>query len=215
MDLATVGTIIGIASGLISMGTWTFGVVERLQKRPASSPLVAAPTIPDVRQGQARGGPLPMPPVIEQPALPASSSSSGYAPPGQIPMAPTVPGYGSAMPAPVPSVQAKRWRIRHPWIALGSGVSFILYVIYLSVVSSSSSDSSSSDPTAVVLLLLYTGIFLATWIAAIVVTSRLRRWGWLIALILLSVYAGLVFGIFGPTTRRQPKVPAAQPALRL
>jgi hypothetical protein len=68
----------------------------------------------------------------------------------------------------------------------------------------------SGTPTGVAGIIYTVGsiLLVIVWIYTIVQTIRLRRWGWLVGVILLSVYAAMAFAIFGPTTRREP-APAA------
>jgi hypothetical protein len=110
---------------------------------------------------------------------------------------------------------ARRWRIRHPWIALASGIGFLLIALTDALGAFTPfGNTDAFTPVGGTLITIGGLLAFAAWIAAIVVTIRLRRWVWLVVVFLLSLYAGLVFGIFGPTTKRQSKMLAPQAAAR-
>lgn len=53
----------------------------------------------------------------------------------------------------------------------------------------------------VLVLIGYIGSFVA-WLFGLIKTAQLRRWGWFVAILLLSPLASLIYGIAGPDYRK-------------
>lgn len=66
---------------------------------------------------------------------------------------------------------------------------------------------------ALIALLVYpvaTGILLLiTWITGLIKTAKMKRWGWFVALLLLTPITSLLFGLIGPEDQPDP-IPMTQ-----
>jgi len=64
---------------------------------------------------------------------------------------------------------------------------------------------SSASGAVVIGFVLYVAGALAAlvaWILGLLTTARVRRWGWFIAVLLLSPLGSLLYGLAGPTQRK-------------
>lgn len=130
----------------------------------------------------------------------AQRGSGGVASPAPAPPYAPTPGQPYA-PAPVQTAQQERTERRfgtHPWIALGIGLGYLLYALGALL------GGLSNPPDATGFAVFAAGglLLLVVWVAAIVRVIQLRRWGWLIAMILGTAVTAFVFGIVGPSERR-------------
>lgn len=64
--------------------------------------------------------------------------------------------------------------------------------------------SSASSAVVIGFVLYVAGALaaLAAWILGLITTARVRRWGWFVAVLLLSPLGSLLYGLAGPTQRK-------------
>lgn len=201
MDWTTLSVIIGVVGGIISIVQGVLGIADRFQKRSAQA---AIPHYPPTG-ATAPGGTAPARPMPEPPSRPAPIPPS----PAPQPHAPTpLPGYAPApqpgyAPATVQTVTPRRSTRRfgtHPWIGLGSGVYLIGYAVSAAL---GAFDQNSPTQAVGFTILMISGVaFYAVWIPSIVQVIRMRRWGWLVGIVLGSAFVAFIYGMVGPTERR-------------
>jgi hypothetical protein len=61
--------------------------------------------------------------------------------------------------------------------------------------------ASGADLIGFVLYLFGALAVLFAWIIGLVQTAQLRRWGWFVAVLLISPLGSLLYGVAGPTTK--------------
>jgi len=158
-------------------------------------------------------------PQTPQPGAPAPRPGYG-APPQQWDSPRSYPA-PAAQPGYIPqSVPRRRW-FTHPRIAILAAITLLssglIGVVTGSLFSSDSSSISTTNlsPAMSLLVTLLTVIVVAGYFLSLALGAweaiRLRRWGWLVSILLLVAYGALAFGIFGPTTPPQSKSPSYPP----
>ena len=63
--------------------------------------------------------------------------------------------------------------------------------------------SSASGAVVIGFVLYLAGVLaaLVAWILGLITTARMRRWGWFVAVLLISPLGSLLYGLAGPTQR--------------
>lgn len=202
--LQNAATIIGLLSGLVGLFTAAYGLFDKFRtagKKPA--PVAAGPYPSATRYAPPYPAPSYPYPQQQQQQIGMPPPGGGYgAPPPQwgYPARPVAPPMAPAQAyyAPYPAQPAVRHWFTYPWILLGAAGFFIFSAIYSNMVGSS---SSPTDVTSAIILILAWVVYLPTVIFAARHAVRLKRWGWLVSIIVLFGYGVLAFGLFGPTTR--------------
>ena len=94
-------------------------------------------------------------------------------------------------------------RIPHPWITIGGvlGIMAFTFSVFYFAVSSLQryidSESWLLVPMNISLFLFFI-LFIVSWVAALITTARIWRWGWFTSIFFLSPISLLLFGLRGP-----------------
>ena len=93
-------------------------------------------------------------------------------------------------------------------------LSLILYIVgillVIAAVKLSLLYGSSSEPVAVVLYIVGGIVFAVPWVSALIRTAQLRRWSWLLFLLILSVIALPIYLFWGPSPEKLASVESSE-----
>ena len=93
-------------------------------------------------------------------------------------------------------------------------LSFILYIVSLLLVITALKlpflYGSSTGPIPVILYIVGGIVFAVLWIAALIRTAQLHRWGWFLFLLILSIIALPIYLFWGPTPEKVASLAAGE-----
>jgi hypothetical protein len=180
MDLNSLSSLVGLVTGLFTLGSFGLKAVTFIQQRRAAQQLSP--------QRASSVSSASVPPLAAPPPTPAF-------PPQPVP---------SAYPS-TPAHQHGARLIPHPWIFATSFYILVLFAIpfFGGMIYGTSYQYDRDTPQIVqVLFGIAVFAFIPVWIAVLVTAVRLRRWGWLVAALVAPVFGWVSFGLFAPNTSR-------------
>jgi hypothetical protein len=149
-----------------------------------------------------------------QPMVPVQEQLFYTIQPSQSPTMQAVPSNASPMPQPrqevvplsVHSHSAKtqgKGFFRYPILGIVSIITLVLLIVSMPLLPAKTPSVMSASVLLTYIVFGISGITMTCcWVYGIVKVIQLRRWGWLVAMVPLTIYAVVVFSIWGPNERR-------------